>query len=148
MKQRIKDGIEGLLENPPLGDIKQLQGINPINYRLRIGKYRVIYEYIGNNQNVLYIKDVGSRGDIYKQGDDTVEQIARKVENMVDMLPEQEQLLAYELVKRMVLAWDSDFTKLTQSEREALEISDEDFINNETIKHEDVWKQKEKCKMA
>lgn len=66
VKQRIKDGIEGLLENPPLGDIKQLQGINPINYRLRIGKYRVIYEYIGNNQNVLYIKDIGSRGDIYK----------------------------------------------------------------------------------
>ena len=59
---------------------------------------------------------------------------------MVDMLPEQEQLLAYELVKRMVLAWDCDFTKLTQSEREALEISDEEFINNETIKHEDVWK--------
>lgn len=69
-----------------------------------------------------------------------MEQIARKVENMVDMLPEQEQLLAYELVKRMVLAWDSDFTKLTQSEREALEISDEEFINNETIKHKDVWK--------
>ena len=69
-----------------------------------------------------------------------MEQIARKVENMVDMLPEQEQLLAYELVKRIVLAWDSDFTKITQSEREALEISDEEFINNETIKHEDVWK--------
>lgn len=66
MKQRIKDGIEGLLENPPLGDIKQLQEINPINYRLRIGKYRVIYEYIDNNENVLFIKDIGSRGDIYK----------------------------------------------------------------------------------
>lgn len=69
-----------------------------------------------------------------------MEQIARKVENMVDMLPEQEQLLAYELVKRMVLAWDSDFTKLTKSERDALEISDKEFINNETIKHKDVWK--------
>lgn len=68
-----------------------------------------------------------------------MEQIARKVENMVDMLPEQEQLLAYKLVKRMVLAWDSDFTKLTQSEREALEISDKEFINDETIKHKDVW---------
>ena len=68
-----------------------------------------------------------------------MEQIARKIENMVDMLPEQEQLLAYELVKRMVLAWDSDFTKLTQAEREALEISDKEFMNNETIKHKDVW---------
>ena len=69
-----------------------------------------------------------------------MEQIARKVETMVEMLPEQEQLLAYELIKRMVLAWDSDFTKLTQSERETLEISDKEFINNETIRHKDVWK--------
>lgn len=69
-----------------------------------------------------------------------MEPIARKVKDIVDMLPEQEQLLAYELVKRIVLAWDSDFTKLTQSERESLEISDEEFINNETIKHKDVWK--------
>ena len=66
MKKRIKNGIEGLIESPPQGDIKQLQGINPVIYRLRIGKYRVIYEYIGNNKDVLFIKDIGSRGDIYK----------------------------------------------------------------------------------
>lgn len=40
---------------------------------------------------------------MYEQRDDIVEQIARKVEDMVDMLPEQEQLLAYELIKRIVL---------------------------------------------
>lgn len=33
-------------------------------------------------------------------------QIANEIANMVDMLPEQEQLLAFELIKRMVLAWD------------------------------------------
>ena len=37
--------------------------------------------------------------------------IASGIANMVDMLPEQEQLLAFEFIKRMVLAWDSDFTK-------------------------------------
>lgn len=66
IKERIKNGIEGLIENPPKGDIKQLQGINPIIYRLRIGKYRVIYEYVGSNKDILFIKDIGSRGDIYK----------------------------------------------------------------------------------
>jgi mRNA-degrading endonuclease RelE of RelBE toxin-antitoxin system len=35
-KQRIKSGIEGLMEIPPKGDIKQLQGLDRIVYRLRI----------------------------------------------------------------------------------------------------------------
>lgn len=70
LKQRIKIGIEGLLEVPPKGDIKQMQGINPSVFRLRIGKYRVLlYEYAKlNDEEVLMIKDIGSRVDIYKQG--------------------------------------------------------------------------------
>ena len=67
VKQRIKAGIEGLLEVPPKGDIKQMQGINSTVFRLRIGKYRVLYEYANlNDEEVLMIKDIGSRGDIYK----------------------------------------------------------------------------------
>ena len=67
IKQRIKTGIEGLLEVPPKGDIKQMQGINPPVFRLRIGKYRVLYEHANlNDEEVLMIKDIGSRGDIYK----------------------------------------------------------------------------------
>jgi len=67
IKQRIKTGIEGLLEVPPKGDIKQMQGVNLSALRLRIGKYRVLYEYtILNDEEVLMIKDIGSRGDIYK----------------------------------------------------------------------------------
>lgn len=67
MKQRIKIGIEGLIDSPPKGDIKQMQGFNPPIYRLRIGKYRVIYEYTTiDEEQVLLIKDIGSRGDIYK----------------------------------------------------------------------------------
>lgn len=66
-KLRIKQGIEGLTEAPPKGDIKMMQGYNPPLYRLRIGKYRVLYECntVGGKQ-VLMIKDIGSRGDIYK----------------------------------------------------------------------------------
>ena len=65
-KQRIKDGIEGLVRIPPEGDIKQMQGLKTIAYRLRVGKYRVIYEYTGDENEILFIKDIGSRGDIYK----------------------------------------------------------------------------------
>ncbi|MGI6435071.1 MAG: type II toxin-antitoxin system RelE family toxin [Syntrophomonadaceae bacterium] len=67
MKLRIKSGIEGLLELPPRGDIKNIRGSNSLTYRLRIGKYRILYEFVNNDgEQVLVIKDIGSRGDIYK----------------------------------------------------------------------------------
>jgi len=39
--------------------------------------------------------------------------IAQQIADMVDMLPEQDQALAFELVKKLVLAWDPDFSKVT-----------------------------------
>ena len=45
---------------------------------------------------------------------------------MIDMLPEQEQEFAYELIKKLVLAWDPDFTKLTPDERKALQQAEAD----------------------
>lgn len=65
--------------------------------------------------------------------------IASQIEKMIDMLPEQDQILAFELVKRMVLAWDNDFTKLTQSERESIEKANKEYISNEVVNHSDVW---------
>ena len=41
--------------------------------------------------------------------------------SMLEMLPAQEQNFALEFVKRLVLAWDPDYTKLTPSERKKLE---------------------------
>ena len=40
---------------------------------------------------------------------------------MIDMLPEKEQELACEMVKRIVLAWDPDFTKVTEAEAKQLD---------------------------
>ena len=42
------------------GDIKKIKGSN--DYRLRIGDYRVLFEYIDNNINILRIKH---RSQIY-----------------------------------------------------------------------------------
>ena len=44
-KKRIKKAIEGLTEEPPKGYIKKLQGYDDGRKRLRIGKYRIIYNY-------------------------------------------------------------------------------------------------------
>lgn len=66
-KLRIKQAIEGLTESPPKGDIKPLQGFSDGRKRLRVGKYRIIYNYISEKQiEILYIMNIDSRGDIYK----------------------------------------------------------------------------------
>lgn len=66
-KQRIKIAIEGLLEVPPKGDIKMLQGFSDGRRRLRVGKYRIIYNYGSDGKvEILYIINVDSRGKIYK----------------------------------------------------------------------------------
>lgn len=66
-KQRIKKAIEGLAEHPPKGDIKTLQGFADERKRLRVGKYRIVYNYRPDGEiEILYIIDVDSRGDIYK----------------------------------------------------------------------------------
>lgn len=58
----------------------------------------------------------------------------RAITEMLDMLPETEQNLALELVKRIVLAWDPDYTKLTP--KETIEL--EDAKNSGYINEEDI----------
>lgn len=50
--------------NLPAGDIKKLQTFSD-TYRLRVGKYRIIFEWIGN-EIVIDVTNADSRGDIYK----------------------------------------------------------------------------------
>ena len=47
--------------------------------------------------------------------------IAQQIADMVDMLPETDQALALELVKKLVLAWDPDYTRLTPAEKATLD---------------------------
>lgn len=61
--------------------------------------------------------------------------IAQQIADMVDMLPEQDQALAFELVKKLVLAWDPDFTKVTPAEARELEQARAEYERGETIPH-------------
>lgn len=47
-------------------DIKQMKGTTSETYRLRIGKYRAIYR-LYNDILIIFVLDIGSRGDIYKK---------------------------------------------------------------------------------
>lgn len=64
--------------------------------------------------------------------------LTKQTINMLEMLPETEQILANKLIKRLVLAWDSDFTKLTASEKAILKEAKRDLINNDCMFHEDI----------
>lgn len=60
---------------------------------------------------------------------------------MLDMLPEQEQNLAVELLKRIVLAWDSDYTKLTPKEaKELAEAENSSYVDEEDIDWDNLEK--------
>ncbi|HZK60432.1 MAG TPA: type II toxin-antitoxin system RelE/ParE family toxin [Anaerovoracaceae bacterium] len=62
---RINRAIEALLENPASGNnIKMLRGELNGKFRLRAGKYRIVYR-IENDQNIVIIEDIGVRGRIY-----------------------------------------------------------------------------------
>ena len=63
----ILEAIEKLTHKPAEGDIKKMSGYRDDRYRLRVGKYRVIYKYLTDREiEILSIMDIGSRGDIYK----------------------------------------------------------------------------------
>lgn len=63
----------------------------------------------------------------------------REMFQLVDMLPETEQNFINEMIKRVVLAWDPDFTKVTSAERKRLEEAEKEFENGEVFTHDDVW---------
>lgn len=58
----------------------------------------------------------------------------KKTIDMLELLPETEQNLAYEFIKRLVKAWDPDYTKLTPSEEKNLkEAMNGEFISSNEI---------------
>ena len=59
---------------------------------------------------------------------------AMQIAEMLDMLPEQEQNLACEMLKRIVLAWDADFTKVTEQERKEIETAEQSgFVDESAV---------------
>ena len=60
--------------------------------------------------------------------------LARDITTMIEILPQQDQRLAYELIKKLVLAWDPDFTKVTPDEAKRIASAEESgFIDEKEI---------------
>ena len=50
--------------------------------------------------------------------------IAMEAARLLDALPETDREFAYEFIKKLVLAWDPDFTKVTAEERNLIEAAE------------------------
>lgn len=61
-RKRIVNAIELL---PDGEDIKKLKGYDNL-LRLRVGNYRIIYS-INDGKCIIYVIDIGNRGDIYNR---------------------------------------------------------------------------------
>lgn len=62
----------------------------------------------------------------------------KEIIDLMEILPESEQNFALEFVKKLVLAWDPDFTKLTPTERKELEEASQSIKEHGTIAHDDI----------
>lgn len=58
--------------------------------------------------------------------------------NLMELLPESEQNFALEFIKKLVIAWDPDFTKVTPAERAKLEEAQREIENGEAISHDAI----------
>lgn len=66
-----------------------------------------------------------------------MDDLTKKGVEYLDILPQKEKSEAVELLKKLVIAWDPDFTKLTEQERQELEEAKED---KEYFDFKDVYK--------
>lgn len=64
--------------------------------------------------------------------------VTKQIIDMVDMLPENEQELACEVLKRLVLAWDPDYTKITPVEALQIAQAKKEIENGEIINHTEI----------
>ena len=65
-------------------------------------------------------------------------QVVQESVKMLEMLPESEREFASQFIKRLVLAWDPDFTKLTPEERKRLEAAEQRIDSGEYVKDNEI----------
>ena len=65
--------------------------------------------------------------------------IAMDAARLMDMLPDEDKYFAYEFIKKLVLAWDPDFTKVTPDEASRIDAAEKSgFIADSDINWDDL----------
>lgn len=63
LKHRMNQKLEALALNPSMGD--KLKGISDTTYRIKVGKYRVLYQ-IKDKELIILVINFGHRKEIYR----------------------------------------------------------------------------------
>ena len=61
-----------------------------------------------------------------------------EITEMLEMLPQEEQIFACELMRKLIRAWDPDFTKLTPHEAIELKLAHEQVANGEVYSDDEI----------
>ena len=64
MRERIREAIDGLAEQPRPVGCQKLAGRD--DYRIRIGEYRVVYA-VDDAERVVIVARVGHRREVYRR---------------------------------------------------------------------------------
>ena len=65
--------------------------------------------------------------------------IAIEAARLMDALPEADKVFAYEFIKKLVLAWDPDFTKVTADEAKRIEDAENSgYVDADNIDWENI----------
>lgn len=70
-----------------------------------------------------------------------MDKLLEETKDLLTVLSDEDLLLANKLVKKLVKASDPDFTMLTDSEKESVDVADSQLANGQYISEHDVWKQ-------
>ena len=65
--------------------------------------------------------------------------LSMQTAQLMSLLPEDEQNLVNQLVKKLVLAWDPDYTKVTPEEKARIDKADEEIKQGCYLTEEEVW---------
>jgi mRNA interferase RelE/StbE len=65
LRERIRDKIDSLAENPRPHGIKSLQGSQKGHLRLRVGDYRILYR-VEDDRLLVLVVAVGHRREVYR----------------------------------------------------------------------------------
>ena len=58
---------------------------------------------------------------------------------LMEALPEEDKIFAYEFIKKLVLAWDPDFTKVTNEEAKSISAAEKSgYVSSDDIDWENI----------
>ena len=64
LAQRLLTKLDGLIITPIGHDTKSVHGYKQLHYRVRVGRYRILY-YVDYSQNTIYIVRIDDRSKVY-----------------------------------------------------------------------------------